>query len=347
MENRPRPPIEDREFPEEKKGSMKLPSGMILYIVMAVIAVAAAFGINRFFGVSKTGLANDVAKMDATIEAMKSDLRASKDSITTALNGLTTQIDTKVNSSVSSINTKINTIEGSVKTANDQANTATSQANQSINKITVLEKQLSDLQTAIKSANELSSSVASLSTSLNALKTQYSDLKAQYDALKIKVDGMAIPTTTTTPPPTTTPTTTPINTVNVVIATVSPATIALSPAEFKNAFNVTIINNKVQGISGGTISFSLLFTGLSTSETLDSVLTGTPLSDSSGSITWRTPTINNITKMATYTGDFNGYIGGGSSTTITVIVDITSSATGNVFMSITNPTISGFTVISF
>jgi hypothetical protein len=125
----------------------------------------------------------------------------------------------------------------------------------------------------------------------------------------------------------------------VLIAVVTPQ-ITLNPANtYKNAFNLTITNNSTKGIYGGQIAFSLQVIGLATGETVNTVLSGTPLANSY--ISWRSPTWT-PPFQAYFIGDYSGYINAGGSVTLTINASVISSSQ-NVFINIGSPTISGYT----
>ena len=317
-----RPKFDDeRPQIDEGKGGMKLPSGgMMMYIIIAIIVLAVSFGVNQFFGASKS----NITEMNAAIEAMKSDLRASKDSITTALNGLAGQVESKVNSATSSLTSKVNDASLAASGAKEQANAATSQANQAINKLNELETKLINLQAAINEANE----------SYQEIKEQYDALKAQYDALKTAFDAHVAVVTTTTATPTTTPTT--ITSNATITCNLSSITLLKNNTtnKYENGFTLYIKNLKSIGLN--EITFTAVFQipnlsitiGETIGDTINELLGNNPfisLPSSYGSITWVKSNINPNTRQVTYIGTYSGYIDGGSLDTITTNINFIAS----------------------
>ena len=331
MEQRPKPPGGSGFTEEENKGGMKLPSGgIVLYIVMAAIAIFASLGVNYFVGVSKSGLDSKVTEMNATIDAMKSDLRASKDSITTALNGLSGTVDSKVNSSVSSLTSRINTLESTVSDNKNQATNAVNQVSNLASTITTLQnsiKSLTDTITTLQStANSNKSDITTLKSQVTVLITLTEAQKTQIADLTTKVNTLTGGGTTITP------TTQTGLTASVVSTNPMPL------INGTNTVNVSLINNTSKGLYSEQFSFQLQFLSPPSAINTWGLVIASP------SITVGTPSYSLVSGLVTYLITGNVFLLPNSSQTISLVVttNVQPPPTVNFVASIT---VTGYTAL--
>jgi outer membrane murein-binding lipoprotein Lpp len=337
MQNRPViPKGEQIDNEPTGGGGFKLPGGMLSYaIAVVVISLIVSFGVNYFIGVSKTEVNKFITDTQAQVDAMSADLRASRDSIKTGLDSIPTIVDSKVTSAVSSISSRVSTMETDVSALENSVVKINNALPDSTRIRSDIDSLFSQLNTIKSDISGLKTSVGSLASTskVDDLTKNYTALKTAFDELQKKFDALTSGGGTgggTTPAPT-----------GVSIIANTP-NITLTPTGYTNAFNLTITNNSAKAISGGQITFTLQFVGLPVGQNVGTVLIGTPLA--SDYITWRTPTLTTVTNQAYYIGDFSGYILSNSTAIITINIDLADfGGSGNVFMNLLTPTISGFT----
>ena len=337
MQNRPViPKGESVDNEPTGGGGFKLQGNMLLYAVaVAVISLIMSFGVNYFIGVSKTEVNKFITDTQAQVDAMSADLRESTGSVRNALDSLPSTIDSKVTSSVSALSSRLSTMEVDVAALENSVvklNNALPDSNRMRSDIDSLSAQLNTIKSDI---SILKTSVGSMATvsKVDDLTKNYTALKTAFDELQKKFDALTSGGGTgggTTPAPT-----------GVSIIANTP-NITLTPTGYTNAFNLTITNNSTKAISGGQITFTLQFVGLPVGQNVGTVLIGSPLA--SDYITWRTPTLTTVTNQAYYIGDFSGYILSNSTAIITININLADfGGSGNIFMNLLTPTISGFT----
>jgi archaellum component FlaC len=306
------PPKFTEEPEVESKTGMKMPGGSTIYIVMVVVAIIAAVGVNYFMGVPKSSLDTQLKTMNETITSMQSDLRASKDSIKLALDGIGSTVDSKVQSSLNSITNQINSVSNSLETIRTNALNTSAQ----VAKIDLLNPIVSDLSTQ----------VTNIKKDIVALQAQtHTDLqKSLTDALgritlieasitKIKDDVAKLTPATTVPTTTTTTTPTTGLTATVVGATSMPL------VSGTNTINIILSNNTLKALYAEQINVQLQFLNPPTNINT----WGLSLSSTAGS--FNSPSYAIVNGMVTYLLNAGVYMSPSTSQTISVVVNSTSA----------------------
>jgi hypothetical protein len=323
----------------DNKKSKLSSSGLMNYIVMVVIAVAVCIVMSNFVGITPKVYNKNNTSLDGEINSINALIKTMQ----TSISGMPATVSAAVKTATDSLNTQISTFTSSVDTlqseeksdgtniANDEATIATLKTN-----LTAMQTSIDSLKTAMGTVNNsaLQASLTTLQGTVTAMQTELNTDEATIKSQGTMIANLQAVTTTTT-----STTTTPV--ANSVSVSVVNPTITLTPASgFLNAFNLTIVNGTSKNLYGGQISFTIQLIGLASTDTLSSALAGTPLNNSY--IAWLAPTLTPPITV-TCVGNFSGYVSANSSTILNITVKITSLSPNNVIMTVSSPTITGYT----
>jgi archaellum component FlaC len=321
------PKFDDKEEVEVKSGGMKLPGGMTTWIIVAIIALAAAFGVNQFLGVPKTSLDSQLKTMNETITAMQSDLRASKDSIKLAIDGISGTVDSKVSNSMTAINSQLTTLSNTLETVKNNYLTSSNQIATHTSQIDVLTKAFNDMNTQVKAINEtlskLSSTgdIATLTASLKTANDKIALLDAQVkklndDLAKVTADVAKLTTTTTTST-TTTPAVTGLTATLV-------GTSSMPLVSGTNTINIVLTNNTGKALYAEQLNVQLQFLNPTTPINT----WGLTLTSTSG--TFNSPSYSIVSGIVNYSMNAGVYMGTTSTQTISIVVNASSPPVGTI-----------------
>lgn len=202
MQNRPQVPRgEPLEIAEEKSG-IKMSGSTMTYIIMAVIAVVAAFAVNYLFGVSKTGVEQFQKDTTAVVESLQSDLKASTSTIKLGLDGIPAAVNTKVDASMSSITSRLSTLETDVKRIDNNITSVTKDVSSKsesaiasvsglLGQVDAIKLSIKDLQAAVAKADS-TTTIAGINTKLSSLETQAATLKKDLTVLQNQYNLIAV-----------------------------------------------------------------------------------------------------------------------------------------------------------
>lgn len=193
MPERPKIPSGNVIIEEDKKGGMKIPSGSMMgYVIVAIIAIVASFGVTYFFGVSKSGVQTFQSEVNAKIDALSSDLRASTSSIKTNLEStIPNSIDTKINSALNNVQTRLNTVEGQITTAKDNSTTAVTNASQAMVLLNSIQDDIETIQADIASHKVAIQALQPTgNVTLTTLNTSLTEASAKITVLESKVTSL-------------------------------------------------------------------------------------------------------------------------------------------------------------
>lgn len=291
----------------EPKSGMKLPGGATTYIIMAVIAIICAVGVQYFMGVSKSILDSRTTTMNETITAMQSDLRASKDSIKLALDGIGTTVDSKVQNSLNSVSNQIQNLTNALETVRVASSGQGAKVDQFSIVLNGIGEDVSKLKKeleAIEPNTEIKKSITDVLAKISIMEASIK--KMQEDIIKL---------TPTTPTTTTTPTTGPTTgfTASVVGTTSMPL------VNGTNTINIILNNNTNKSLYAEQISVQLQFLNPQTNINT----WGLSLSSTSGNFS--SPSYSIVSGVVTYLLNAGEYMSPNTSKTISVVVNSTSA----------------------
>ena len=310
---RPKPPMDNTPVGNEPSGGMKMPSGgIILYVIVAVIAIIAAFGVNYMFGVSKSGMDTQTKATSAALAAMQSDLKASKDSINAAIAGINPAVTKQVSDGLKSLNDQITKLQSSVDNASNSSQSANNQVANLGKTVADWQSQLATIKTDVATLKS-STADADLKTSLNAVSDRILSLETKVTSLNTQVTVLMNPptTTTTTVANGTNGTSSTLNGVTATLTGVnnwlagtSTSSMQLTSTAPSGTFGVSINNTKTTSVNNFQLGIVLQILDYTSSSgattTLAVIPVGSTLTDSTITNSWAFTPITGYTHIIAF-----------------------------------------------